>query len=83
MGIEDRLKNTEYVNLDAPDTETKAILYLYSEDIDINAITVSLGCEPTEAHHKGDIIKKRPPASIGLWHLDAPEKYLSPINLNI
>ena len=82
MGIEDRLKNAEYLNLDAPDTKTNVSLYLYSSDIDIIFISTSLECEPTESHRRGDIIeyqriggviKRRPPASIGLWCLAAPD----------
>jgi len=76
MGIEDSLKQAEYLNLDAPDTKTKVSLYLYSNDIDINLISTSLGCEPTESHRRGDIIeyqrisrdiKHRTPATVGLW----------------
>ena len=42
MGIEDRLKNAEYLNLDAPDTKTNVSLYLYSSNIDIIFISTSL-----------------------------------------
>lgn len=82
MGIEDSLKNAEYLNLDAPNTKTKVSLYLYSNDIDIKLISTSLGCEPTESHRRGDIIeyqrigrdiRRRPPATVGLWCLAAPD----------
>ena len=81
MGIEDRLENVEYINLDAPDTKTNASLCLYSHDIDIKLISNSVECEPTESHRRGDIveyqkrdgtIKRRSPASTGLWCLRAP-----------
>jgi hypothetical protein len=79
--MNDSIKNAQYLNLDAPNTETKASLCLYSEDIDVQTITKLLQCNPTEAHHKGDIIKRRPPAPIGIWYLDAPSNLSFPDKL--
>ncbi len=81
MNLEDRLKNAESLDLGGPDSETKASLYLYADDIDIQAISTSLGCEPTHAHRQGEVVKRKPPARIGLWSLDAPKDLYFPDKL--
>lgn len=81
MGIEDRLADVDSLNLEAPNTETDASLILYADDIDIQAISMLLGCEPTEAYCRGAVIGKRRPAPIGLWRLDAPPKLPFPDKL--
>lgn len=72
MNYDDRLKNAKSLHVGGPAADSKATLCLYAEDIDIESISTSLGCKPTEAHRRGDVIGRRKPASIGLWSLDAP-----------
>lgn len=81
MNLEERLKNAKSLSTGGPDSETKASLCLYAEDIDIQAISTSLGCEPTHAHRRGEVVKRRPPARIGLWSLDAPKDLYFPDKL--
>jgi hypothetical protein len=62
--------------------DSEASLCIYAEEIDIPAISAMLGCEPNKAHRKGEVIKQRPPASIGLWCLDAPKNLSLPDKLS-
>jgi hypothetical protein len=82
MEFDKRLNNTEYLNLEAPDTETKASLCIYSENIDIQAISALLGCNPTHSHKRGEKVKPHsPPSKTGLWLLDAPDGLYFPDKL--
>jgi hypothetical protein len=83
MEPDNRLSNVNSINLAAPDTETDASLCIYSENIDIPAISELLGCNPTHCHVRGDKHKlNSPPAKLGAWLLDAPDNlsFLEKIN---
>lgn len=76
--LKERLNKAEYINLDAPDTKTIASLCLYAEEINIDAISSALGCNPTGYHRRGDKVKpSSPPSQIGLWELEAPDNLIS------
>jgi len=72
MEASERLSRAESLNVGGPVTDSTADLCLNSRDIDIRAISRLLGCEPTEAHQRGEVIGQRGPAPIGLWSLEAP-----------
>ena len=73
MGTDDRLKRAEELHLGGPTSDNIVILCIYGDDIDLQAISTMLGCEPTEAHRRGEEIGKRKrPATIGLWSVESP-----------
>jgi hypothetical protein len=82
MKKDKRLSQAKELKVGGMPTDSTARLYIYVDDIDIPAISDLLHCEPTEAHRKGDVIKKRPPASIGLWCLEAPGNLSFPDKLS-
>jgi hypothetical protein len=73
-----RLSKAKELHVGGDVIDCMANLCMYAEELDIQALSSLLGCNPTEAHRKGDVIKKRPPASIGLWCLESPENLLLP-----
>ena len=76
MEADNRLDDAEYLNL-APNSETKAGLYIYADEIDIAGLTKLLGAQPTSSHLKGAKLRPRSsPTPNGGWFLEAP-KHLS------
>jgi hypothetical protein len=55
-------------------SDSSASLCIYSQDIDLDAVTRMVGCNPTKSHVRGDLPKPRSrfPAKTRLWSLDAP-----------
>ena len=47
-------------------------LVLLATDIDLEAITAAVGCQPSSALLRGQQVGRRPPAPIGNWSLAAP-----------
>ena len=70
--IQKKLKNVQSLDFGGRVADSRAGVWLYAEDIDIPKIARLLGCQPTEAHRKGEVVGKGRPASIGLWALEAP-----------
>jgi hypothetical protein len=75
----DKLLKVDSINVGGKTTDSTATLILYenNNDINITEITSLVGCDPTEAHRKGDIYnpgRKNIIAKIGLWKLDAPKE---------
>ena len=74
MERDERLKQEEVLDVGGAIIDSRAALCIYSKDIDLQAISFMIGCEPTKAHRRGDGIgKRKKPAPIGLWSLDAPD----------
>ncbi len=74
--IRERLRSAKAINSGGALNDSKVSLSLYSEHINIAALTALLGCEPTHSQVKGQI--RRPPhgkgpAKLGHWFLDAPK----------
>ena len=82
MKEDKRLSHAEELHVGGLPTDSIANLCIYSENIDIQALSALIGCEPSEAHQKGDVIKKRPPASVGLWCLEPPKNLSFPEKLS-
>lgn len=47
-------------------------LFMYANDIDLDAISSALGVQPTEGIRRGEVVGKRKPAPVGHWSLEAP-----------
>jgi hypothetical protein len=62
-------------------SDSTAHLILYAHDIDLEAVTAAVGCAPTEAHRRGEVVGKRRPARTGLWSLETPEELSFPEKL--
>jgi hypothetical protein len=78
MEKDERLNKAKELYVGGDVSDSMVDLYIYSEDIDIPALSKLLECEPTHAQRKGEVIKKRAPASIGFWCLKSPDNLLLP-----
>jgi hypothetical protein len=75
----EELLKIDSINVGGPTTDSNVTLILYENnaEININEITSLIGCDPTEAHSKGDVYtpgRKKIIARTGLWELDAPKE---------
>lgn len=60
------------ISVGGPAADSRASLCIYAPDIDLEQVTALVGCAPSEAHRRGEVVGKRPPAPVGLWSLEAP-----------
>ncbi len=68
-------KKEGFISVGGPSTDSNVSLCIYKDNIDLQALTALIGCEPTRARRKGDKVADRPkipPAAIGQWFLEAP-----------
>jgi Domain of unknown function (DUF4279) len=72
------LKVVKELNVGGSPKNLRANLCIYNQNIDIPLLTKLAGHEPTKSHIKGEIIGRRPPASIGFWDLQAPAELSFP-----
>ncbi|MCI0579592.1 MAG: DUF4279 domain-containing protein [Chloroflexi bacterium] len=66
----------KYISVGGAPSDSKATLCIYADDIDLVALTNSIGRQPTKARRKGETDVERPkirPAPIGQWFLEAPK----------
>jgi hypothetical protein len=47
-------------------------LFLYANDIDLDAISSVLGAQPTKGIIRGEVVGNRKPAPVVYWNLEAP-----------
>ncbi len=66
------LKMAEEIEVGGEAADSTATLCIYADDIDLQAISSALRASPTDAHRRGEVVGRRPPASVGLWSLEAP-----------
>lgn len=69
-------QNVEAIYVGGSPSDSKATLCIYADEIDLEALTKVIGCEPTKARRKGEKDEKRPkiaPAPVGQWFLEAPD----------
>ncbi|MCI0579589.1 MAG: DUF4279 domain-containing protein [Chloroflexi bacterium] len=74
--LDKRLAAAKYISVGGSPSDSTATLCIYADDIDLLALTNSVGCQPTKARRKGekDVERSRVrPAPIGQWFLAAPE----------
>jgi hypothetical protein len=66
--------NAEWLAVGGDIIDSNVSLCIYALDIDIEAISNELKCQPTKAHKRGyKKNEKSVPARNGLWMLDAPK----------
>jgi hypothetical protein len=68
-----KMKQKGRISVGGSIVDSTACLFLYANDIDLDAISSVLGVQPTESVKRGEIIGKRKPAPVGYWSLEAPE----------
>ncbi len=71
----ERLRESNSLNVGGPPRDSEATLCIYSDNLDPNAISALIGCDPTRARRKGESDPRRPrtpPAPVGQWFLEAP-----------
>jgi len=71
-----RLQNAKVIHVGCSPSDSMATLCIYGDELDPEALTKLIGCEPTKARRKGEKDEKRPkiaPALVGHWFLEAPD----------
>jgi len=69
----DPFRGAKALSVGGPVLDSQVSLCIYTEDIDIDALTAMLGIAPTTALRRGDVIGKRRPVPIGRWELEPPD----------
>ena len=70
-----RLRGRRVISVGGPFQDAVVSLCVYARRIDIDRLTLDIGCQPSSSQTRGQVTPgRRVPAPIGLWCLDAPPR---------